>query len=344
MWSHEELARVIEEVVHGTRGRYAGLVVGAFAGPHTVVRGTGYRAVGQGPPDAATLFQIGSVTKVFTALAFADAVTRGEVSLGTWLTDLLPEARGSAAAGRITLGQLASHTSGLPRLPKGLRGRALRNRLDPYRDFGADDMLAALTQTRLRGEPGRRVRYSNFGAALLGEALSRRAGVPYADLMVERVTGPLGLTDTVVQPGPEPSRRRATGHSRPGRPVPDWDLGGMPGAGALYSTTTDLLIFLRQQLSPDSTHLREAIRLAQQPQARSNRWVQVALGWHLISVRGTSATALWHNGGTGGFASHVSLVADAHVGVVVLTNTGRAVDRVGLRLLQRLTTVETRPN
>ena len=312
MWSHEELQRVTDKVAHGSGRRYAGLVVGAFAGPHTVVHGTGEKAAGQGPPDAATLFQTGSVTKVFTALALAEAVTRGELSLDTKLGELLPGGRQrSAAAERVTLGQLASHTSGLPALPKGLRRRALRDRLDPYRNFTTDDLLAALAQARLRSEPGRRVRYSNFGAALLGEALSRRAGIPYADLIAERVTGPLGLHDTVAHLDPARLARRATGHSRPRRPVPDWDLGGMPGAGALYSTVTDLLTLGRKQLAPDTTPLCEALRLVQQPQARGNRWVQVGLGWHLIPVRGSPLTALWHNGGTGGFASHVSLVPDA---------------------------------
>jgi D-alanyl-D-alanine-carboxypeptidase/D-alanyl-D-alanine-endopeptidase len=336
MLSQDELSRLTDDVVQGAGRRHAGLVVGALAGAHTVVRGTGEKAAGEGPPDARTLFQIGSVTKVFTALALADAVTRGEVSLATPLADLLPEAHGSRAADRITLGQLASHSAGLPRLPKGLRRQAMHHRLDPYRDFGAEDLLAALAVVRLRGEPGRRVRYSNFGAALLGEALSRRAGVPYAELIAERVTGPLGLTDTVVAPGPEQLRRRATGHTRPGRPVPDWDLGGMLGAGALYSTAADLLTFMRQQLTPGTTASADALRLVQEPQVRANRWVRVGLGWHLIPVKGTSSTALWHNGGTGGFASHVSLVPDADVGVVVLTSTARPVDRPGMRLLQQL--------
>lgn len=330
------LCTLTETAVRSAGKRYAGLVVGAFADGQAVVRGAGVVSADHDAPEAGTLFQIGSVTKVFTSVALADAVLRGQVSLDTPLADILPGPWSSPLTGRITLEQLAAHTSGLPRLPKGLRRLALRSRLDPYRDFSTEDLMTALAGARPRAEPGRRVRYSNFGAALLGEALVRRTGLPYADLVAERVTGPLGLTDTVVRPDPEQRGRAATGHSRPGHPVPDWDLGGMPAAGALYSTATDLLTFLRHQLASATTPLSQALLLAQQPRARANRWVQIGLGWHLIPVRGTSHTALWHNGGTGGFASHISLIPAAQVGVVALTNTARPVDRLALQLLQHL--------
>jgi CubicO group peptidase (beta-lactamase class C family) len=307
-----------------------GLAAGAFVGAETVVQATG-------PVSGDSLFQIGSVTKVFTALALADAVARGELTLDTPLAALLPEVPTSRTGGSLTLGHLATHTSGLPRLPPGLLRRSLRHRADPYDGVTTEYLQDALAGTRLRSEPGTRIRYSNFGAALLGQALSRHTGRPYAHLVAERLTGPLAMSDTAVDLRPEQVTRKAAGHSRRGRSVPDWHLGAMAGAGALYSTVPDLLTLLRAHLEPDGTALSDALRLVQQPRARRNRWLQVGLGWFLSPVRSSGHTALWHNGGTGGFASYVAVLPAAEAGVVVLADTARSVDRLGVRLLASLT-------
>jgi D-alanyl-D-alanine-carboxypeptidase/D-alanyl-D-alanine-endopeptidase len=229
----------------------------------------------------------------------ADAVTRGELTLDDPLATILPGTPAYAIGAPITLGHLATHTSGLPRLPPGLLRRALRRRSDPYRDVTTEYLTQALAATRVRSEPGSKIRYSNFGAALLGEALSRHTGRPYAELVAERITGPLAMPDTAVDLSPEQMTRKATGHSRRGRAVPDWHLGAMPGAGALYSTIPDLLTLLRAHLQPDRSALPDALRLVQEPRVRRNRWLQVGLGWFLSPVRSSSLTALWHNGGTG---------------------------------------------
>lgn len=330
----------LTDLVHATSaavaGRYVGLAVGAFAGCDTVVHCTGNAGQGGGPPTGDTVFQIGSVTKVFTGLALADAVVRQELTLDTPLAAYLPAVPVGSSGGPVTLGHLASHSSGLPRLPRGLRRQALRHPDDPYSEFSTDHLLAALAAARLRSEPGARVRYSNFGAALLGEALSRHAGMPYEQLIHRRVTQPLQLSDTVVTVRPDQWGRQAVAHSRRRRPVPDWDVGSMAGAGALRSTVHDLLALLRAHLDPHLTGLTEALTLVQQPRATVNRRLQVGLGWHLSAIRGTPHTALWHNGGTGGSFSYVALLREARVGVVVLTNTVRSVDRLGTRLLRQL--------
>ena len=318
--------------------RHVGLVITALHDGGEATHGAGLTRAGGSAPEATTMFQIGSITKVFTALLLADCAVRREVTLDTTVTDCIPALAGTAADD-IALRHLASHTSGLPRLPKGFIRQALRPRDDPYREFTTDDLLAGVAAARRsrRTAPGRRVRYSNFGAALLGEALSRRTGLPYDELVRARVTDPLGLADTVVRPDPYQLERKATGHSRRKRPVPDWDLGAMTGAGALYSTPADLLTFLRAQLDPEETPLTEAFRLVQQPQATATRWLSVGLGWHLSPVRDVEGTSLWHNGGTGGFFSYLALHPQARVGVVVLSNTARSVDRVGHQLLRELT-------
>lgn len=330
-----ELAEIVQSTAGAVAQDYVGLAVGAFVDDQTAVHGTG-KVHEHGPaPTDHTLFQIGSVTKVFTALALADAVECQELSLDTPLARCL-QGVPTTSGGPITLEHLATHTSGLSRLPKGLRRRALLNRSNPYRDFTTEDLLAALAAARPHPEPGTKVRYSNFGAALLGEALSRHAGMAYQRLIHERVTSPLGLGDTVITARKDQCDRQAVGHSRRRRPLPDWDMGAMPGAGALRSTVSDLLAFLRAHVEPQTTTLPAALTLVQQPRTNVNRLLQVGLGWHLSPVRGTKHRALWHNGGTGGSFSYVALIPDARVGVVVLTNTARPVDGLGLDLLQQL--------
>lgn len=330
-------AENLTEKVHaalGQAGRHVGVVVAAFAGPETVITGHGTTGL-DGAPGEDTVFQIGSITKVFTALALADAVTRQELSLDTLLSTHFPEA-GSGRASSITLGHLATHASGLPRMPQGFLRKALRNRSNPYRNFTIEDLQAALAKVRPRPAPGKKVRYSNFGAGLLGEALSRHTGLPYDRLIAERITGPLGLADTELTVRQDQLRRRALGHDRRRRPVPDWDLGAMPGAGALYSTPRDLLTFARAQLHPETTPLANALRLAQEPQVKANRWMSGGLGWHLIPIPGTEHTALWHNGGTGGFRSYLGLLPRADAGVIVLANDTRSVDSIGFTMLRYL--------
>ena len=329
-----DLAEVVGSVLEAGPRPRPGLVVGVCAGPVSVVRGMGSVAVGGAEPTSRTLLQIGSVTKTFTALALADAVHRGELTLDTPVGRIVPGLPTSRSGAEVTLGQLASHTAGLPRLPPGLRRAARGNRSDPYASFGPDELAAALPLTRLRSEPGRRYRYSNYGAGLLGEALARAAGLSFAELIARRVTGPLQLPDTVVEPGPEQEARRAAGHSWRGRRVPDWHLGALAGAGALWSTAEDQLRFLRAHLRPAGTGLAPALHLVQEPRFSAGKRVQLGLGWHRSPLGDHGRTALWHNGGTGGFRSFVAFLPGSGVGVVVLANSVRSVDGLGIRLLR----------
>jgi CubicO group peptidase (beta-lactamase class C family) len=281
------------------------------------------------------MLQIGSVTKTFTCLALAEAVVSGSLSLDTPLAEIIRDTPKASNGEQITLGHLASHTAGLPRLPKGLRRQALRNRAEPYSGFTSADLLAALQSLRPHA-PGTPVRYSNFGAALLGQALSQHHQLPYGRVIADRVTGPLGLTDTTIDIGPELASRAAASHSRHKRPVAAWNLGAMPGAGALWSTTHDLQRYLQALITPHSSPMRPALRLVQQPRARANRWVRLGLGWHLSPLRGTSHTMIWHNGATAGSYCYVGFIPETELGVVVLTNTGRSVDALGVRLLTAL--------
>ena len=303
----------------------------------TCVRGLG-RDERVGAPDGTTLFEIGSVTKVFTATLLMLMADAGEAALDEPVQALLPEGVRLPVRGRpITLLDLATHRSGLPRLPARWLLRALRHGDDPYAVFGLDDVWHAAATTRRRA-PGGAPRYSNLGVGLLGHALAHRAGVPWETLVVQRVCVPLGLADTYPGQRPEDTARTATGHDARGRAVPHWDFPVLAAAGALRSTAVDLLAFLRaQDGGAGSTELQRAVRATQEPHHRRPPLEQCA-GWMAVSHSpGTTDRVLWHNGGTGGFRSFVSCVPGRDVQVVVLAADARDVDRLGQDLLRAVT-------
>ncbi|MFG2820505.1 serine hydrolase domain-containing protein [Kitasatospora sp. NPDC048365] len=325
-----DLGDLVQRTADRLAEQRAGVVVAAVAGGATEIRGAGRTGGHDGAvPGPDTVFEIGSVTKVFTALALARLAVAGATALDEPLADLLPPgARVPARDGvAITLRDLATHTSGLPRLPKGmLLGALLRPHApDPYAGCTADRLLDGLARTRLGAVPGRRFRYSNLGAGLLGLALARRAGGTYGDLVGRLVTGPLGLADTRLDSDPA---RTAQGHSARLQPVPHWHLADLAGAGGLRSTGADLARFLQEQLDPGRGQSAEAIALTRTVEHPVAPVAAVHLGWMSLRLhpRQGGHRRYWHNGGTGGFTSYLGFDPEHGVGVLALANTARSVD------------------
>ena len=282
------------------------------------------------------IFEIGSITKVFTATVLADMVEEGLVGLDDPVNLYLREGAGLPVRGRpITLRDLATHASGLPRLPKGMLTRALRERPNPYASFTVADLERATREARLRREPGTKVRYSNFGAGLLGHALALRTGQSYAELVDERISRPLSLSDTAVAIPDDGAPRFAVGHSRRGRPVHHCDLPALAGARALRSTAADLLRFLELQLDPPATRLGRAAARTHEPLAGAGR-VRWCLGWMLLRGRRVVRAAALAQRGHRRLPELRRLLARTGTGVVVLSNCARSVDAVGFSLLKAL--------
>lgn len=303
------------------------VVVGAVRGVRCALHGA----------DPATLFEIGSVTKTFTALALARLTVRGAVGLDQPLRDLLPRditapERGGEA---ITLAHLACHTSGLPRLPRGLLPRGLF-RSDPYAGCTGELLMDGLRRTRLRSVPGTRFRYSNLGAGLLGLALARHTGTDYDTLVQAEICRPLGMSDTRVILDRARTARLAAGHSRTGRPRPPWHLAALAGAGGLHSTVPDLLTLARAQIGPAPGELAEAIALTHTTAHRINATAAVHPGWISADLPRSRHRILFHTGGTGGFRSLLAIAPEHRAAVVILSANTRSVDRPGLNLLSQI--------
>ncbi|MFD5461485.1 serine hydrolase domain-containing protein [Kitasatospora sp. NPDC127059] len=271
-----------------TAGPDGGVAVAVIRGDERTVacRGHSDRS-GLHPVRADTRFELGSVTKTFTALLLAEMAARGEVRYDDPIDRYLPAnaVPGYPQERPITLLHLATHTSGLPRLPVGLLPAAApRWFTRPYATFGPAHLLGALPRTPVRGTPGTQVRYSNLGCGLLGLLLANAAGQRYDDLLAARVCGPLGLVDTSCGPG----REDVAGYRR-GRRVPSFRLPALPGASALRSTADDMLRYLQAHLSLDAVPLSErtdaaALRTAlgevRRPRVGRRRGgTRLCLGW-----------------------------------------------------------------
>ncbi|MGW6902939.1 serine hydrolase domain-containing protein [Streptomyces sp. NPDC054940] len=288
------------------------VVCGVVHGRRTWVEGA---AVGGPVPDGRTVFQLGSITKTLTATALARAV-------GAWATRLnaplvLPARFHIPRKGprRITLADLATHTSGLPSLPPNLLAGA--DPYDPYAHYTLDDLAVGLRDTRLSTEPGKVSAYSNLGFGLLGQALA----FGDVDSMLRRqVAAPLGMVDTTTTLRPDMASRKAVGHLG-GEPVPDWRDHTLSAAGtSMYSTADDMVRFLRSQLRPDRSPLRDAIELTQRPRFTADRNLRLGLAWHLSPLVG-GRTMTWHNGGTGGFSTCAAFSRESGTAVVMMVNT-----------------------
>ncbi|GIW89429.1 MAG: hypothetical protein KatS3mg108_3753 [Isosphaeraceae bacterium] len=308
-----------------------GLAAGLIRADQSAVFGLGHSSGPESPvPDGQTLFEIGSVSKVYTAVLLAEMADRGEVSLDQPVQELLPDGVSvpSRSGKPITLRHLATHTSGLPRLPANLPVWNLR---DPYVGYTTDGLYSFLKNHQLRRDPGESVEYSNLGMGLLGHALACRAGRSYEDLIAERIARPLGMIDTVRTLDPARAARLAAPHDARGKPASNWEIRTLAGAGGLRSTVNDQLRFLAACLRPDdSTSLGRALRLCLQPQAQIDDRRSIGLGWILPNAAGA-----WHNGQTGGYAAFLGL--RRHAGLVVLINASTdALDSPAATLLDRL--------
>jgi CubicO group peptidase (beta-lactamase class C family) len=342
-WMSVDLGGLVELTAKPLTAKHVWVVVAAVAGDSAEIRCAGTTGPSDpGEPAENTLFEIGSITKVFTALTLARDSLAGTVDLDEPVRQLLPPAVNVPSRGgkEITLRHLATHTSGLPRLPKGMLLPALLhpNTPDPYAGLSAEVIFEGLARTRLHTDPGRRFRYSNLGGGLLGLALAHRAGISYEALIERDICQPLGLGDTVITLDADQGRRMARGHTRRKQVTPLWNLNALAGAGALRSTATDLVRFARAQLDPPSTALANAIELSHQPHHQINRWVAMRLGWMATRLRSRAGDAemFWHNGGTGGFRSFIGFVPAKQTAVVVLSNTARSVDRPATQLIRAI--------
>ncbi|MFN0076353.1 MAG: serine hydrolase [Prosthecobacter sp.] len=267
------------------------------------------------PPEQ-IVFEIGSITKVFTGLLLAQAVVEKKVTLETTIGSLLdPKLKfADPRIAAITLKQLSTHTSGLPRLPANLAVGSIED--DPYANYDEKLLLAFLISAKLEGEGPYSCSYSNLGVGLLGHLLGKLWETGWEKAVVAKICLPLGLKDTAVHP--EPKLPLATPHAGE-KGVKPWNFDAVAGAGALRSTAADLMKFGEAMLHPEKTPLKDAFAFALQAQAEAPAMGgQIGLGLFLGKHEGEMIFS--HDGGTGGYSASLQVIPSKETVLIALIN------------------------
>lgn len=346
----------------------SGMIIGTLHQSRKTLVGFGQASERLGSPDGDTLFEIGSVTKVFTASLLASLVGEGLVGMDDPAMQYLPDEFNLPL--EITLERLATHTAGIPKMPSNLLMATLKDRRNPYAVYSNGDLHAYLSKLRVRSNKAREawVKYSNLGYVLLGQIIERRLNLSYEASLIERICRPLGLEDTCIRLAPEQQSRLAAPHSSKGRTAQNWDLEVFAGAGALRSTGNELLTFLSAQLGNAGQAVRSALDQCQtvlrrrfRPRGLVERLLMplvasgieniqrhygMALGWMVAKSLPDIGLIHWHHGATGGYRAFLGFVKERDLAVVILANSGPSfidgmisttkTDELGFRLLQQL--------
>lgn len=317
-----------------TEKRGVGLAVGwVDAQGHRVVSYGQTALSGGHEVNGQTIFEIGSITKVFTAALLAQAVERGDMALADPVAKYLPAGVKVPARGdrQITLLDLATHRSGLPSMPPLPAGKKPGNPGDPYADYTAGDLDAFLAGYTLTRDIGSQFEYSNLGMSLLGRALASQAKMDYEPLVVGHVCEPLRMLDTRITLPKALAARLAAPYDEQLAPAANWNLGTFAPAGGLRSDVDDLLKFLAANLGGRSP-LAAALKMTHEMRNNAGTpTMDIGLAWHINKRYSPPIT--WHNGGTGGYRSFIGFDDARRRGVVVLSNTANSVDDIGRHLL-----------
>jgi serine-type D-Ala-D-Ala carboxypeptidase/endopeptidase len=303
--------------------------------------------------NADTIFEIGSITKTFTGTILAQMVAANEKNVGDGkdgkvrvvrialdgrvrqYAPSIYKFRGDKSAGDITLLQLATHTSGLPRLPTStaLFFAMMTDMDNPYKNYPVDAMWKYIADEKMDMSKTYPSNYSNLGVGLLGDLLAENAGLRYDALVKRQILDPLSMTDTAMgdnaaaTEAPIANPRLAVGHDAKLKPVAYWTFGSMSGAGGLRSTARDMARYMTAQKNGTLA----GASAAQTPRVKVNDNMDIGLCW--MTLKRHNDEIVWHNGGTGGFRSFAGFSQKTGLGIVVLSNSANSVDDIGLHLL-----------
>lgn len=291
---------------------------------------------------ADSIFNLGSVGKLFATTLLAEAVKRGELSLDDPVAKYVTELQRGGDIRRVTLGELGSHTSGLPRYPQepGHRG--------PYT---WPEFVRFLNSWKAgpQHEPGKQYLYSNAAMVLLRVALERRFHTQFAALMHERITGPLGMSSTSLPARRDLLGRTVQGYGPGGQPIgqpgEEQSTFKWPGAGQIYSSSRDMATFLAANMEelPEHRPLENAMAFAQQPVFTVGARLKLGLAWQ--NVNSGNLRILDKNGGLNNTSTYIGFAQQQKLGVVILVNRGKQhATGIGRQILHALAQDQLQPS
>ncbi|PCI52448.1 MAG: serine hydrolase [Alphaproteobacteria bacterium] len=315
-----------------THGDAVGVIVGIIDNDRKYIISAGQVSKPNGAaPNEQSLFEIGSITKTFTGILLADMVLKGEVKLDDPAEMYLPEGvtLPTYEGKKITLLNLATHTSALPRMPENFTPKDMTN---PYADYTVQNMYDYLSAHKLTRTIGDVAAYSNLGAGLLGHIMALKAGLSYEETVKQRILTPLGMHDTSITISDQQKPRFTTGHDAAGEPTPYWDLPTLAGAGALRSNIHDMMLYLSANMGRNKTPLTPALEFSHKTR-HSFGVLGMEIGLHWVTKSDSDKTVVWHNGGTGGYRTFTGFDQKNNRGVVVLSNSNDNSDAIGWAVL-----------
>ncbi|MCC6370790.1 MAG: beta-lactamase family protein [Bacteroidia bacterium] len=282
-------------------------------------------------PNQNSIYEIGSITKTFCGLLYANAVLEGKLKPDDDICNYLPGKFSNLNynGNPIRLRHLANHTAALPRLPENLDTQPDFDDQNPYKNYSRQMVLDYLKTVKPTFEPGLICEYSNYGMALLGLILERVYQKSFEELVKEKIALPIGLTNTGIQLTVEQQKLFTEGYTDDGDSTPHWELGGLPAAGALRSTSADMMRYLTYNLNEKDSVTKLAHRSTFK--GREN----VAMAWFLKeTIMGNHL--IWHNGGTYGYSSFGGFIKEKNCALIILSNSGTNVDYIGIAILNYL--------
>ncbi|TDQ77236.1 serine hydrolase domain-containing protein [Sphingobacterium yanglingense] len=285
-------------------------------------------------PKENTLFELGSITKVFTATLLADLVERKVITLDDSISKYLPDSLAqNQYLQKITFKDLANHTSGLPRIPSNLDKVPKFVATAPYAQYGRKELFSYLKNIELKDVPGNNFEYSNTGFALLGELISSISKKTYSQCITEVITSPLGLLNTVEKINYK-TQSIPKVYSLTGTEVPLWQWQAFAGAGGLKSTITDMMKFVQAQFKMPENRLEHAMALTKQFTYYLPPSTDIGLAWHMNMLE--DVVQYWHNGATGGSSAFLALVPDSKSAIIVLSNSAISVDEISTQIISKV--------
>ncbi len=313
-----------------------GLAVGIIQGDRTYMEEFGYLDLQTHQPvDSNSIFEIGSVTKVFTSELTQILVDKGVLDWNNNIYDLLPAASKPHVNDSTTLLSLATHTSGFPRVPSLLL-ESIKNGCDPYSEIRLSDYDSCIKSLigKKKANPDH-YNYSNMGYGVLADCLEARTGKSFDSLLDREVFGVLGMNHTRFYA--TDTTNYATGYDKTGSPTCHWHFSVMRGAGGLNSNIIDMMKFLQANLSDNILYKPFS---ETQTELYKVPLGGIGKGWHMDRINGVFAGGdiIWKNGGTGGFRSYIGFIPAKKTGIVVLSNQADFdVDGVSTMLLMLAT-------
>ncbi|MFN7118783.1 MAG: serine hydrolase domain-containing protein [Saprospiraceae bacterium] len=327
--TNNPLATRLDSLVHADvldfakKKSTAGLSIGILRNGQTHFYGYGETVEGNGKiPNENTIFEIGSISKTFTASALALWAESKSIALNTPINQFLPATIPTLSKDnqKIELLHLLNHTSGLPRLPNDIDDDWDPN--NPYAKYDSTRVYNYLKTYQLSRKPGALFEYSNLGMGLAGRILEREKGMSYEQLIKQLITQPLGMTKTKMTLTTEDLQNAAQPHDKSGKVVPFWDWKALAGAGALKSTAKDMLLYAQKHLAAPTDDLGKAFQ-----QMRNTTYsgkgtdgldYKIGLAWFELTIDNQQ---VWvHDGGTGGSSSFIFICPAKNLAMVFLSN------------------------